>query len=687
MCGKVNSDDLDTCQYCQARLKPLIAGAPGGEDLLGGLERFQSGGEAAGKAEAADWLQSLRQDDGGEGLFGEGQDPEEESADWGAMAEESGLPAAGGDVPDWLSSLRRSDQQPGEAQKAGETASEQPLAEADGEEDWISSLTRSNGATGLVRNEMPADESPTLPVEDPPEWLTRVRALRQADEAGEQDEPGQSLPPAPQEQAEGTPDWLAEMEKGASISEPPSQPAREEPEVVFDWLNSQGKAASAAPAANETEEPTGETGAPVAPFTFDEESNDLYEDMLPEWLAGVSAQAAEAEKSPEGEAGLAPADLPGWLEAMRPVESAALGAAAAAEEREAEIEGSGPLAGLRGILPADTDAAMHKKPPAYAIKLQVSEIQQAHADLLKELIQAEGTTPPLPAPPVISTRFALRMLILALIFAAAIWPAMTASQMVALPQISGEVFELRKIIDATPGSGTALVAVDYEAGLSGEMDAAAAAVLDHLMIKGVYLTLVSTSPTGPLQGERLLRRVNALGRHDYASPAQYTNLGYIPGGAAGLKGFATDPRGALPFALDGGRGWEAPRLAALQGLDGFDLVLVITEDADTARAWIEQAAPALGDTPLTMVVSAQAEPLVRPYYQALPKQVDGFLAGLAGAAQYESAMPRSGLARKLWDAFSYAGSAAVLVIAIGGAVALLFSAWQERRRVRGEAGL
>ena len=68
------------------------------------------------------------------------------------------------------------------------------------------------------------------------------------------------------------------------------------------------------------------------------------------------------------------------------------------------------------------------------------------------------------------------------------------------------------------------------------------------------------------------------------------------------------------------------------------MVLVITDDADTARGWIEQVQPKLVDplspTPMTMVVSAQAEPLVYPSYLPFPKQVDGLVSGIAGGAYF-----------------------------------------------------
>jgi hypothetical protein len=79
----------------------------------------------------------------------------------------------------------------------------------------------------------------------------------------------------------------------------------------------------------------------------------------------------------------------------------------------------------------------------------------------------------------------------------------------------------------------------------------------------------------------------------------------------------------------------------------------------------------LDDTPLLMVVSAQVEPLVRPYYEANPQQVDGLVAGLSAGVSYESAMQRPGMARRFWDAFSFGLPTAVILILIGSLVSIV----------------
>jgi hypothetical protein len=173
--------------------------------------------------------------------------------------------------------------------------------------------------------------------------------------------------------------------------------------------------------------------------------------------------------------------------------------------------------------------------------------------------------------------------------------------------------------------------------------------------------------------------------HHYQDINQYANLGYIAGGASGLRSFAESPRQIMPYALDGTTVWADGRLAGLNALSDFDLVVVITESPETARNWIEQVEPKLGDSPLLMVVSAQLEPLVRPYYDGYPRQVDGLVSGLSGGAAYESTMPRPGLARRFWDAFSFGLPTAVLLILIGGLVNIVIAYLPSRKRAEGEA--
>jgi len=113
-------------------------------------------------------------------------------------------------------------------------------------------------------------------------------------------------------------------------------------------------------------------------------------EALPAWITSSPDEEAQvSEEIQEDEGELKPADMPSWLEAMRPVSVAAAAASVLEAPGSQQIEGAGPLAGLRGALPAEPDVSKVQKPPVYSIKLQVTDAQQLQAELLRGLIDSE----------------------------------------------------------------------------------------------------------------------------------------------------------------------------------------------------------------------------------------------------------------------------------------------------------
>ena len=253
-----------------------------------------------------------------------------------------------------------------------------------------------------------------------------------------------------------------------------------------------------------------------------------------------------------------------------------------------------------------------------------------------------------------------------------------------LPEYAPENLETSTIISALPPSAPVLIGVEYQPGLAAEMERAAWAVIDHLTINGAHLTFVSTIPTGPVQAERFVQQVSAQGKHNYTGAEQYANLGYLAGDATGLLAFAQAPRQAAPWAADGSTIWNQAALAKISQIEQFSLVVVITDSPDKARLWIEQIGTQLNDTPMVMILSAQAEPVVRPYYEGQPRLVHGMVAGLSGGAAYEGLMQRSGIARQSWDAFTMGLFAAVLLMAGGASFNLVAIYWGRRNHRTGK---
>jgi hypothetical protein len=251
-----------------------------------------------------------------------------------------------------------------------------------------------------------------------------------------------------------------------------------------------------------------------------------------------------------------------------------------------------------------------------------------------------------------------------------------------LPIPPYEIQQVNQLVGGLAPETPVLLAFDYEPGLSGEMEAAASAVVDHMMVRGASLALVSTSPTGPVLAERFVQKIQV--RHRYMAGQQYLNLGYIPGGAAGLMSFAGYPQRTLPYTIDGKRAWGNAPLQNIQKLSDFSLVVVIVDDPETARNWVEQVQPYLGMTPLVIVVSAQAEPMVRPYYEGNPRQIQGMIVGLLGGSAYEHMTGHEGLGRAYWDAFGIDLLLAVAIILVGAIVSFILLALDWRNLAKAD---
>lgn len=659
MCGRENPAELEVCQFCQARLKPLNLSLPAEDEAPQTADGIQPQEEASEPEPLiVDWLRDMR-------------DEEETSS-----SSPEDLEGNGEEQPlDWLDGIRLDEESDSESGPGTENEDDFPGGE-------------------------------TEPVEEEPEWLERIRSRKAEDwaEAEVVEEASEPLPdlfeegeedvPVTGSSAEQLPDWLADIHLGegmdlqdeqetpADIAEPAPEPGQEpviesteaHDETVVDMASSEATGPGSAPSleAKRDEELPEEGGMPA-----------WYDEFRPE----EPAEDLEIEDA-ETDADLTPAQIPVWLEGVRPVESVAP-SPPLRDETERKVESSGPLAGLRGVLPAEMELSHLEKPLAYPAKIQATENQSKYADLLRSFLEEEGRPRPLGGTSSHPSQAPLRWVIAAVLFLAILWSLISGSNPAPLPPFPQESQAVHRLISAIPAEAKVLLAFDYDPGLSPEMDATAAAVVDHLMLRGAHLTLISTLQAGPLVAERFITRIQDA--HGYQKNEQYVNLGFIPGGAAGLLSLAESPARTVPFTLDSVRAWESgttqslPPLQGIRTLEDFSMVVVIADQGDLARAWIEQVAPSLdgedGQTPMVMVVSAQAEPLVRPYYQGNPPQIQGLVSGLRGGAGYASLTGRESLPNLYWPAFG-TGLVVATLLVVGGGAFNLSSGWLANRKNR-----
>lgn len=556
-------------------------------------------------------------------------------------------------LPDWLKSLQTE-------QAAGEEfpKTDSPSTEIESDSDWLKNLQDSNQEPAApVSSETPdwlkKDSEPAS--NEPPSWARSTGAFDAAGPASEEAIPGD------------IPDWLKAAAPVSSVySEESPAPTPAASGQTPDWLASLQK--DGATPAFETDR-SGEGAASA--FTDDAlagENADAIFTEMPDWLSNVSPSETEAASSatasPAASAeSIAPGDLPSWVQAMRPVESSITQAGSFSDDQTLETRGA--LAGLQGVLPAVPGVGPSSKPKAYSITLQASEEQQAHALLLEQILAAETSPEPIASFSPLATQRGLRWLLAILLLAVVGSVLFLRTQAFALP--AGEPNDLRDarlITEALPQGAPVLVVIDYEPALAGEMEAIAAPLLEHaIILRQPVLTFISTSPTGGLLAERLF--TGPLLERGYVRGPNYLNLGYLPGGLTGVRAFAQNPPLAAPFNIDLSPAWSNTPLQGVTSLSQFAAMIVITDNAESARTWIEQTAFNRGSSPIIMVSSAQAAPMIQPYYES--RQVSGVVSGLHGGAifaQSNASLPSA--ARNYWDAFSLGLLLAMAVILFGG---------------------
>jgi hypothetical protein len=723
-CGKINPEDAEICQYCFAQLKeeeqpdwlsrirerskqeqesdtdlpdwlrdettpvnpktgreeqpqPEPENAPAQSEP--GVSKSAAGptGEGSVNAEAPEWLQKLR------------SQPEEEA---GPLKDQGSLPPAGEvtDLPDWLKELTTPPAAPSEPgvsnKEKAETVSEPPAGEppvppqppqdqpvpekGPSRESWPLAIDANleEITPSASQNIQPAAEEISPAPVGAPQWLSGLST-------GEPTPPAPASGQPPSKNDSIAPDWLASLESDLSTGQPKEdRPEPVESETNPDWLTRLQ--------AEENAPTSPVAGTPSLVFTEDdslqasnEESRPFSSEDLPDWLArmsppeeGIVGEASEVQpaREREEEITLSPAELPSWVQAMRPIESATPESPVPYEGDE-RVEKTGPLAGLRGILPVEPLVSEVRKPPVYPVNLQVSEKQRINAALFESLLSSEIQPQATPRDRSFPSQRVLRIFI-AVVLIVAVWlPIWQGSQEMSLPgYLPAEISAIQSTINNLVPGSTVLLAVDYEPALAGEVGAVASSVVAHLMSKSADIILISTNPMGPVLAEQLLNDAQKS-QPGYDISANTLNLGYLAGGPSGLFNFAIQPQLTTPLTVDGKNAWEQPLLKD-KSLSSFAGVFVVTESADTARTWVEQVKPVLGSVPLFMITSAQVAPLIRPYYDA--NQVQGFVSGLTGGAIYEQSSAVPGDSSHYWDSYQAGILIAVALVSIGGLIAV-----------------
>ena len=580
--------------------------------------------------------------------------------------------------------------------------------------------------------------------EEVPEWLARIRRLKQADELDQPYRPSDWID-------EDQPDWLVKLQQPvveetpetAETSTPAGKfkkpaldeslqihnlpresddseeyiasllnaitpaasvdrlrtPGGELEELVENGVDNQSAQIQPLPAGSEDrddlesdalssgveipvyiEEPAQEPEPAVNTEPAQELPFPLFVDNLPDWL---STEETTKESSIEGkldaditageisEQKIEKGQLPAWLQSLRP------GAARSIEESASEstpvLDDRGVLAGIAGTLPGANLSGRVIKPVDFAQELRATAQQRKNADLFQSLLQAPDE------PVVMSTdqktaspagRF-VRFIVTILVLLAVILPILLPGFSVIVPVLfPTEVVNTLGTIQALSADKPVLVAAHFEAGLAGEIDWTAQPVLKQLVSRGIPLALTSTN----VQGFTVLQDMvaQAVGNDPvYSLDINVMNLGYLPGGSIGMGALVNDPLKTLPFTTDLQPVSESAVFGTLNSLSDLGALIILTDNPEFARIWVEQVDGGNAGLPILAVVSSQAAPLVQPYFAS--GQINGYISGMSGALFYEMLTMRAGSATARFNSYQLSLLLVAVLIFAGGTVSLILA--------------
>ena len=714
ICDRLNDANAERCWYCQGLLPhEPAATASNAQDWLEGLrddsdasapdenssqpaqpDAFDSTNE-----EIPDWLARIR----------EREHSEHSSLDNAADSDSS--ENTQGEIPDWLNDLKPDQKNEMPDTVADTPGSETPSApktespSSENEEDWLKNLedwqpnadyqyappksnqpeanpdTSSSENGGNVSDESAAESQPIE--ELAPDWLQSI--MHDSESKPTVELPHSSIlssaEPAKEENINAEPP-LSEPESTSKVASPSKSEEPDQPAV--------GEEKSSAATESETtstpaEEPEGNwlsafkgiepgenlTEQVIPPANNDNQAKSPFnEGSLMDWLAPEEnpvIPSSEKITENESEQNIEPAALPPWLQALRPKQIEPTSAAQTASTSDSES--FGPLAGIEGALQGEEVDQVYARPQTYSEMVKVSENQQIRSEILKNVMGQTAWKDESLNEKTSSTRWIIHMTVVLLMLAAAFIPTLFSGIPKFLPALyPEEVVQTFNAVNALPLQKPVLVAADFDGSLYGELNLTLQPLFTQIIEKNISIAFLSTNPVGAtLMAKSLTGLAAQTAAYSYAS--QVVNLGYLAGGSIGLQSLAQNPVSTMPLDSNLQPAWQSGPLQSVKKLTDFGALIVVTENADTARYWIEQVQPKIGNIPMIVVISSQSAPLLQPYYDS--GQIKGYLSGLNAAAVYEILENNPLTALADFSAYQVSLLLVAFLILVGGIVSLI----------------
>jgi len=228
-------------------------------------------------------------------------------------------------------------------------------------------------------------------------------------------------------------------------------------------------------------------------------------------------------------------------------------------------------------------------------------------------------------------------------------------------------------IESLPKGSRVLLSIEYSPSTKPENHPMTISMLRHLFRNDQKVYVTCLWPDGQFMAQDALSQV-AEDEFGKKYGEDYVLLGYRPGGEAVVKGIVSNIRKLYSVDSRQTKVDEIPMMDGITNFEDFVFLFSVSAGYPGTIEWVQYAADPTGVPMSSGVTSIQVNE-VMPYVQS--GQMVGVLAGMPGAAEYESLIGKKGSATSGMDAQSVAHLVIVLFIVLGNAAYFI-----ERKRSR-----
>jgi len=216
-------------------------------------------------------------------------------------------------------------------------------------------------------------------------------------------------------------------------------------------------------------------------------------------------------------------------------------------------------------------------------------------------------------------------------------------------------------VEALEDNSKVLVSFEYGPSTKPEIHPMTIGLLKHLFTNGHQVYVTCLWPDGQFMAEEALTEV-AEEEFNLSYGEDYVLLGFRPGNEAVVKGmvsnirklYTTDARGTLVN--------DIPMMKNINKVADFDFIFSASAGYPGTVEWVQYASDPTGVPMSTGTTSIQVNDIMPMVNSG---QVQGILAGMPGAAEYEALIGSPGIGTSGMDAQSIAHLVIVLFIVFG----------------------